>query len=54
VCGFVLESSKCSLRLPGLPGNEVDTVWVGSWRDCFVVVLLGDDAFPQGGMRWTG
>jgi hypothetical protein len=46
---FVLESSGCSLWLPRLPGDEVDDVGVGSWRDCFVVALLSDDAFPRGG-----
>jgi hypothetical protein len=49
--GSVLESSRCSLCLPSLPDDEVDNVRVSSWRDCFVVSLLGDDAFPRGGGR---
>jgi hypothetical protein len=52
VFGPILESSRCSLRLPGLPGNEVDEARVGSCRGCFVGSLLGGDAFPRGG--WDG
>jgi hypothetical protein len=47
--GSVLESSRCFLCLSSLPDDDVDDVRVSSWRDCFVVYLLGDDAFPRGG-----
>jgi hypothetical protein len=52
---LVLESFGCSLWLPGLPSDEVDDAWVGSWRGCFVMSLLDNDTFPRGGgggMRW--
>jgi hypothetical protein len=45
VFGSILESSGCSLYLPGLPGNEVDEAQVGCCRGCFVRSLLGCDAF---------
>jgi hypothetical protein len=48
VFGPVLESSGCSPRLSGLLGDVVDNARVSSWRDCFMVALLGDDAFPHG------
>jgi hypothetical protein len=35
--------------IPGLPGDEVDNARVNSWRDCIVVSLPSDDAFPHGG-----
>jgi hypothetical protein len=44
--------SGCSLQRLGLPGDEVDDARVGSCRGCFVGSLLGDDAFPCGGLRW--
>jgi hypothetical protein len=49
VFGPILESSGHSLLSPGLPDGEVDDAQVGSWRNCFVVSLLSDDAFPRGG-----
>jgi hypothetical protein len=38
--------------LPGPPSSEVNEARVGSWRDCFVMPLLGGDAFSRGVMRW--
>jgi hypothetical protein len=32
----------------------VDDARVGSWRDYFVMNLLGGDVFPRGVVRWTG
>jgi hypothetical protein len=51
----VLESSRLPLSIPhALHGSEVNGVRVGSWRDCLVRSLLGDDVFPHGGMRRIG
>jgi hypothetical protein len=51
---LVLESTGCSFYPPSLPGDEVDDAWVGSWRDYFVMSLLGGYIFPRGVVRWTG
>jgi hypothetical protein len=39
--------------LPGPLGGEVNDARVGSQRDCFVMSLLGDNAFPRRVMRRT-
>jgi hypothetical protein len=53
VFGSVLESSSsifgCSLRLPSLPGDEVDDTRVGSYRGCFMGSFLSGDVFQHGG-----
>jgi hypothetical protein len=51
--GPVLESSGPPLYSPGPPGGEVNNAQVGSWRDCFMIPLLGGDAFSRQVMRWT-
>jgi hypothetical protein len=51
----ILESSGLSLSLsllPGPPCGEVNDAQVGSRRDCFVMSLLGGDAFSCEVMRW--
>jgi hypothetical protein len=54
VFGPDLESFGLSLSLlPTPPGGEVNDARVGSWRDCFVMPLLGGDAFSCGVKRWT-
>jgi hypothetical protein len=48
----VLESfGLCLNSLP--PGGEVNDARVDSQRDCFVMSLLGGDAFSRVLMRWT-
>jgi hypothetical protein len=51
VFGTVLESSELSLYslTPWQCGEQCS---VGSRRDCFVMSLLGSDAFPHSVMRW--
>jgi hypothetical protein len=49
VVGSVLESSRCSLQVPGLPDYDVDEARVDSCRGCFLGSLLSSDAFPHGG-----
>jgi hypothetical protein len=51
---LVLESSGLSFYSWAHPGGEVNGVWFGSWRNCFMMSLLGDDVFPRGVVRWTG
>jgi hypothetical protein len=48
----VLESFGLSLLLGSL-GGEVNDTWVGPRRDCFMMSLLGGEAFSRGAMRWT-
>jgi hypothetical protein len=53
VFGPSLESSRLSLHSSDPLGSEVNDAWVGSWRDCFGMSLLGGDVFSRGVVRWT-
>jgi hypothetical protein len=49
----VFRALSLPLYYPGPPGGEMNDAPVYSWRDCFVISLLGSDTFSCGVVRGT-